>query len=465
MLKSLLKMPHALVLMFGALVLACLATSALPAGTYTRESREIEGGRTVTTVLPGSYARVAPSPVGPVGLLAAVQQGLVDAADVIFFVFLVGAAFATIERTGAIEAGLGKMLARLRGRALWALPPIIVLFSLGGATFGMSEETIAFVPMLLLLSRRMGLDKTIGVSLCFGAATVGYGFAPLNPFSVGIAQGFAELPPFSGLAYRGIFYAIAVALFAVHCHRHARRVQRDGVPADEAYDAAEPGHSPATAAWNPVRHSAVWLVVACAVVALVVGVVHYGWYMQELSMLFLAMGLLAGLLGGLGANGTAEAFVRGFRDIAFGALIIGFARAIKVVLEQGSVIDTVVHGLFTPLSAAPAWIGALGMFGAQAALHFVIPSSSGQATATMPIVVPLCDLLGITRQTAVLAFQYGDGVTNFIWPTQATLVAVIATAGLRFDRWLRFILPYVAQIVALAIASILIAHALGLGPA
>lgn len=463
--KSWLAMPHALVLMFAALVLACLATVALPAGTFTRETQQIEGGRSVTMVVPNSYASVAQTPVGPFGLLASVQKGLVDAADVIFFVFLVGAAFATIERTGAIEAGIGKLLGRLDGRALWALPPIIVLFSLGGATFGMSEETIAFVPMFLLLSRRMGLDKTIAVSLCFGAATVGYGFAPLNPFSVGIAQGFAELPPFSGLAYRAIVYAIAVALFAVHCHRHARRVQRDGVPVDEAFDAADAGAPTAAVPWEPMRHSVVWLILAGTAVVLVIGVVHYGWYMQELSMLFLATGLLAGVCGGLGANGTAEAFVRGFRDIAFGALIIGFARAIKVVLEHGNVIDTLVHGLFTPLSAAPAWIGTLGMFGAQAALHFVIPSSSGQATATMPIVIPLCDLLGITRQTAILAFQYGDGVTNFVWPTQATLVAVLATAGLPFDRWMRFILPYVAQIVALAIVSILVAHALGLGPA
>jgi len=200
-------------------------------------------------------------------------------------------------------------------------------------------------------------------------------------------------------------------------------------------------------------------------VALAIGVTQFGWYMRELMMLFLAAGVIAGLAGGLGASGTAESFVRGFKDIAFAALMIGFARSIKVVLENGHVIDSVVNGLFTPLAGLPPWLGGLGMFVAQAVLHLAIPSSSGQATVTMPIVVPLAELLGLTRQTAVLAFQYGMGVTNFVWPTQATLVAVLGTAALPYDRWMRFILPFVAQITVLGMIAVLIAEAMKLGPA
>ena len=459
------KLPHAFVLMFLALALACIATFLLPAGKFDRADRVIGEGKTVTSIVPGSYAHVPRSPVGPIGMLVSVQKGLVDAADVIFLVFLVGGAFAAIERTGALEAGLGWLLARLKNNAYLTMVPVIILFALGGATFGMSEEVIAFVPMLLLLSRRLGLDKTMAAALCIGAATVGYGFAPLNPFSVGVAQSFASLPLFSGIGFRSVVCSIAVGLFIVHCFRYTRRIRRDGIPPGAEFDAGGGETVPDAAAWSPLRHGFVLLVLVSAVVALVVGVMKYEWYMMELSVLFLAAGLIAGVFGGLGLNGTAEAFVKGFSDIAFGALIIGIARAIKVVLEQGQIIDTVVYGLFTPLADLPAWVAGLGLFGAQGLLHFFIPSSSGQATATMPIAVPLADLLGLTRQTAVLAFQYGDGVTNLFWPTQGSLVAVIATARLPFDVWLRFILPFVLQAVALAVSAILVAYAIGLGPA
>ncbi len=458
------KMPHAFVLMFGALALSCAATYLLPSGEYQRAELNIAGS-IKTTIVPGSYAPVPASPVGPIGLLECVQKGLVDAADVIFFVFLVGGAFATIERTGALEAGLGRLVSSIKGNALWAMVPVMILFALGGASIGMSEEVIAFVPMMLLLARRLDLDRTMAVALCMGAATVGYGFAPLNPFSVGIAQSFAGLPLFSGIGFRSVVCSIAVALFIAHCFRYAKKVRRDGPRPGAAFSVGESGTVPESVPWARGRHTFVWLVLAASAVALVVGVMNYGWYMQELSMLFLAAGIIAGVFGGLRLNGTAEAFVKGFSDIAFGAIIIGVARAIKVVLERGHVIDTVVYGLFTPLSEFPAWVAGLGLFLAQGLIHFLIPSSSGQATATMPIVIPLADLLGLTRQTAVLAFQYGDGITNFFWPTQGALVAVIATARLPFDEWLRFVMPYVLQATVLAVVALLVAYAIGLGPA
>jgi uncharacterized ion transporter superfamily protein YfcC len=309
-------LPHPLVLMVLGIALACVATFVLPAGDFDRVERVTASGQTVTAVVQGSYHAVTPSPVGPIGFLASVQKGLVESAEIIFFVFLVGGAFVTIERTGAIEAGIAALVTRIRGKVHWALVPVIVLFSLGGATFGMTEETIAFVPMFLLLSRRLGYDRTLAVALCFGATKVGYSFAPLNPFSVGIAQSIAELPQFSGLLFRVIVYLCALALFIVHCFRYATRLERTGLPHSDDDDQRFDGERSAEVTWNPIRHGLVWFVIVGTAVSLVVGVMTAGWYVRELATLFLAAGILGGLLGGLGLDGTASGFVRGFRDIA-----------------------------------------------------------------------------------------------------------------------------------------------------
>jgi len=461
------RFPNALVLLMAFILLAGIATYLLPAGRYERVKDESTGR---TKVVANSYHRVEQTPVGPLGMLSSIQQGMISAASVIFFVFLVGGAFTVIEQTGALAFAVESLVSKLETRPLMVIPIGTLAFASGGATFGMMEETIAFIPILVLLARRLGFDALTGVSICFGGAVIGAGFGPLNPFNVGIAQSLAELPLFSGMAFRIVVCLIALALLIHHTARHARRARNAGSQAQERQStgAIESEKAPAErvserekAAGCAWKRAAALGVMVAAFAGLVIGVLRFGWGIDELATLFFTMGIIAGIVGGLGINGTAEAFILGFQRIAFGALLIGFARAILVVLEQGAIIDTMVAGLVAPLEHLPGWATAIGMLAVQSLLHFPVPSTSGQAMITMPILVPLSDLLGIARQVTVLAYQYGAGIFEMIYPTNGAMLAVIAIAGISFDRWLRFMLPLVIKLWALAAMALLVAISIG----
>jgi uncharacterized ion transporter superfamily protein YfcC len=458
------RFPHPLVLLIAFIILAGAATYLLPAGRYERVANEATGR---TAVVPGSYQRVEQSPVGPWGVLSSIQKGMIEAASVIFFVFLVGGAFTVVEQTGALTSAVESLVSKLESRPFWVIPISTLAFATGGATFGMYEETIAFIPILVLLARRLGFDALTGVAVCTGAAALGSGFGPLNPFNVGIAQKVAELPLFSGLHFRAVVWLLAVALLIHHTAKHARSVRKQGAEEetppvlaalDEGADSADRSQKTGSTG----RHAAVLLVMAATFGVLLFGVIRLEWGIDELATLFFTMGIAAGLIGGLGINGTARSFVAGFQALAFGALIIGFARAILVVLEQGAIIDTMVAGLVAPLVGLPGWATVMGMFTAHALLHLPMPSLSGQAMITMPILVPLSDLLNISRQVTVLAYQYGTGIFELVYPTQGALLAVLAIAGVRYDRWLRFMAWLVVKLILLSALALFVALAIGL---
>jgi uncharacterized ion transporter superfamily protein YfcC len=267
----------------------------------------------------------------------------------------------------------------------------------------------------------------------------------------------AELPLLSGLAFRTVVCLLAVAVLIHHTLRHALSTREEGATDKEAGSTEV-----ARKAGITKRHAAVLFVMAATFAVLIFGVIRLHWYMDELATLFLVMGIVAGLVGGLGINGTAKAFVVGFQSMAFAALLIGFARAILVVLEQGAIIDTMVAGLVAPLAALPAWATVMGMFVVHALLHLPMPSLSGQAMITMPILVPLSDLLGISRQTTVLAYQYGTGIFELVYPTQGSLMAVLAIAGVSYDRWLRFTFWLIVKLILLSALALFVALAIGL---
>jgi uncharacterized ion transporter superfamily protein YfcC len=317
----------------------------------------------------------------------------------------------------------------------------------------MEEEVIAFIPMLLLLVSRLGYDRTTAVAMSYGAAVMAGAMSPINPFGVGIAQSIAQVPLLSGAAFRVAVFLPALAMWVWYTARYAART-RSAVVRDGESATRQPQTRVAGA-----RSTVVLTAVLLAFAILVFGVLRYGWGIDELAALFFAMGIVAGLAGGLGLRGTAEAFQRGFAGMAFAALLIGFARAILVVLEQGQIIDTIVAGLFTPLAKFPVTVAALAMLAAQSLIHFPVPSTSGQAMITLPILVPLSDLLGLSRQVTVLAYQYGAGLLNLLVPTNGALLAMIALAGVPFERWLRFVL----KILALLLVWCAIAIAVGVG--
>ncbi|MBI1722666.1 MAG: YfcC family protein, partial [Gemmatimonadetes bacterium] len=421
------KFPHPLALLAGCVLAAAVATYVLPAGRYERRNDPVAGRE---VVVPGTFHRVAPAPVGPFRAVVAIPRGMADAAEVIFLVFLVGGAFTVVDKTGALRRATNWLAGRLERRETLVIPVVAVLFATGGALENMAEEIIALVPVLVILTGRLGFQPIVAVSMSLGAAAVGAAFSPINPFQVGIAQKLAQLPLLSGAPFRIVFLAVALALWVGATMRHAARHR--GAPGGEAAGV----HGSCGA-----RDLIVLVLVGLAFAALVIGVMRLDWGFNELSAAFFVMGVLAGLVSGLRVRGTAEAFVEGFASMAYAAMLIGFARAIYVVLDDGQIVDTVVYGLVTPLAGLPVFLSALGMMAVQALVHVPVPSVSGQAVLTMPVLVPLSDVIGLSRQVTVLAYQYGAGLCELLTPTNGALMAILAAAGVPYGEWLRFAVP------------------------
>ena len=467
--------PHPLVLLTFCVILAAVASHLLPAGEYER--RDDEGtGRSV--VVAGTYNEVDPSPVGFFEAIVALPRGMADAAEVIFLVFLIGGAFTVVDETGALKRGVTSLIRSLHGRDLLVIPVVSVFFATGGVVENMQEEIIPLVPVLLILTRRLGFTPMVAVAMSAGAAFVGSAFSPINPFQVSIAQRLAELPLGSGALFRIVFLVIALAFWIGMTMRYARRTRSPaagvgaglGSATDAGSTAAGSGSAtdagPATDAGSAegVRPSdlGIFALVLATFAVVVVGMMRWHWGFNELSAAFFIMGVIVGLLSGMKVGGTAEAYVRGFRSMAYAGLLIGFARAIYVVLQDGRVVDTIVHALFTPLEGLPVLASSVGMVAAQTAIHVPVPSVSGQAVLTMPLLVPLSDLLGMSRQVTVLAYQYGAGLCELLTPTNGALMAILASAGIRYEDWVRHAFPLYLGLVALGLLAIALALAIGL---
>jgi uncharacterized ion transporter superfamily protein YfcC len=442
--------PHPLTLLCGCVLLAAAASHVLPAGEYDRREDPASGRRIVVA---GTYHAVAARPVEAFQALVAIPRGMADAAAVIFFVFLIGGAFTVVDETGALRQGVDWLVRRFGGGQSKALviPATSLAFALGGVLDNMKEEIIALVPVMLLLVRRLGYRPVVAVAMSLGAAAVGAAFSPINPFQVGIAQQLAQLPLLSASLFRIVFLAAAVGLWIWGTVRYAACTR--------TAPTTEPDPSGGTL---DSRRGAVLILVLVAFATLVVGVLRFGWGFNEMAALFFALGVVAGLVGGLGVGGTADALVAGFRSMAYAALLIGFARAIFVTLEEGRIVDTIVHGLFTPVAQLPLALAALGMMVVHGLVHVPVPSPSGHAVLTLPILVPLADLLGLSRQVTVLAYQYGGGLCELFTPTNGALMAILAAAQVRYEDWLRFALPLLLTLLALAAGAIGLGVAIGL---
>ncbi len=438
-----LSFPHPLTLLTCCVLIAALLSHVLPAGQYNRKDDPVTGRKVVVA---GTYHAVPAAPVSFFQTLVAFPKGLADAASVVFFVFLVCGAFTVVDQTGALRQAVGALARRLGSRDLLMIPVVCLLFAAGGALENMQEEIIALVPMLLLLCRRMRFSPLIAVAMSLGSAAVGAAFSPINPFQVGIAQKLAGLPLLSGGGFRLIFLAIALAIWIWGTMRHALRTRT----ARETDQAADEQHA------FDARRMTVLAIVVAAFAVFITGVLRYEWDFDQMAAVFLLMGVLAGLTGGLGVTGTAESFVEGFKGMAFAAILIGFARAVYVVLDQGLIIDTIVHACVTPLSTMPVSVAALGMMALHTIVHIPVPSVSGQAVLTMPVLVPMSDLLGLSRQVTVLAYQFGAGLCELLTPTNGALMAIIVAAKVKYDEWFKFALPLYAALIALGAVAVII---------
>ncbi len=453
-----LRLPHPLVLLLACLAIASAASWVVPAGRYDRRE-DPELGRTV--VVPGTFHQVEQAPVGPFAAAVAVPKGLADAASVVFLVFLVGGAFAVVEQTGALSGAVGWLVARLARREALVIPIASGAFALGGIGLNMQEEIIAFVPVLLLLVRRLGFDPLTAVAMSAGAAAVGAAFSPINLFQVGIAQHLAQLPPLSGGTFRNVFLLLALGIWVAGTMRYARKTQAGEGGRGRDQEVAGASAPAAVTSVDSAKHGVILAMVLLAFGLLVLGILQLGWGFNELSAVFFVMGVAAGLVAGFGWSGTAEAFVSGFRAMAGAALLVGFARAIYIALDEGRILDSLVYALFTPLENLPLAASAIGMMAAHTLIHIPVPSVSGQAVLTIPILVPLSDLLQLSRQVTVLAYQYGTGLCEILTPTNGALMAILAAAGVPFDRWLRFVVPLWAALFGLGAVAVMVGIAIG----
>ncbi|MDP2138940.1 MAG: hypothetical protein Q8J74_13900 [Candidatus Didemnitutus sp.] len=434
------KTPDALLIVLTVLLLAVVLTWVVPAGQFQRTQ---VGSRTV--VVPGTYQAMGSSPVAWHGFFTAPLKGFTDhdAAMIIAFVLLVGGAFAVINATGAISAAIN-WLVHCAGdnpaRRRLVIPVLMIAFSIGGNTFGMSEEVLVFVLLTLPLARRLGWDPIVGVAIPFVGAGVGFAGAAFNPFTIGIAQGLSELPIFSGWPFRMALWAVLTLIATIFVMRYAAKLEKDPAQSLLPFGREDAATSPAPAQESlTAGRVGVLALLSLGLVFLIVGVTRWDWYIGEIAGLFLAIGFGAAVLGRVGPNDAARAFSSGARDMVAAALIIGLSRSVLLVMQEGRIVDTVLHSMSQAAGGLPPVWSVQVMLAVQFCLNFFVPSGSGQAALTMPIMAPLADLLHMPRQAAVLAFQLGDGLSNFIIPTSGITMGLLTIAGIPFMTWLRWI--------------------------
>lgn len=423
----------------------------LPAGEYERRDDPATGRRVVVA---GTYHTVDPTPVGPFAAAIAVPAGFVEAADVVAVVLFVGGAWVVVDRLGTLGRLVAMLVGRVRRRGLIAIPVIAFFFAAMGALENMQEEIIPLVPVLLVLGRGLGVNAVSVVAMSAGAAMVGSAFGPTNPFQAGIAMKLAELPAMSGGGLRLAMFVVSFVLWVGWTLRYATRTR---IGEDES----GPGPMAAPKLEGRRRDSGlkdvlILLLVVSPMAAYVYGALELGWFFNELSAGFFIAGMAAGLIGGMGLTGTTRAYLEGMQGLLPAAVMVGVARSITVVLADGHVIDTILQGLAAPLSQASPQVAALLMIPFHAVIHVAVPSVSGHAVLTMPVLVPLSDLLGISRQVTVLAYQTGAGLTDMLTPTNGALMAVLLAAGVSYQQWIRFAAVGVAIALLVGIAGMMI---------
>lgn len=440
------RFPHTLLIILFFIALAGLAAYLLPAGEYERTTDPVSGRE---VVVPGSYHRVQTTPPSPFAMLVDIPRGIAAGVEVIVSIFIAGACFYVVEKTGALRQGILLITTRLGKREELTLVLTGLFFLIGGTLEGMEEELIPLMPVLLMLTRRLGYDAFVAVAVGYGSAEIGASFSPFNPFGAVLAQKIAQVPLLTGATFMiiALFAVFAAWMILVIRYGRAHRVTREDDNVERA-------------AVSP-RHGIILLAVVVAFAVLIYGMTFWNWGFNELSAEFFLLAAVAGLAGGLGFNGISAAFVEGLREMTFAALIVGFAHAIPLVLQDGKVLDTIVYGLFVPMENLTPNLTAVGMMVSQSVLHVLIPSYTGQAALTIPILVPLSDLIGMSRQVCVMAFQYGAILMNMVSPTNGALMAILALSGIRYDRWFAFALKRYAVLAAIGALSLILANLSG----
>lgn len=453
-------LPHIFIILFGIVLVCAILTWIIPAGNFDRVDVD---GREV--VVPGTWHEVDASPVGFLTFFQSFFNGMVNAGEIVFFVFIAFASTGFIIRSGAFDGLVSFLMKIFKGNSSVIIIPIFMaLFGLGSSTVGMFEEWLPFIPIFAAIFIGLGYDAIVGLAVVALGAGMGFSGATINPFTVGVAQGIAEVEYTSGAGFRVICHAAMLIVAAAIVMRYALKIKKDPTKSlvyGDDFSAILDANTGEEKAFG-IQQKLVLLDLIAGIAVVVWGVKTNGWYFAEISAIFLIMGIVAAIIMRTGLDEIGNHFASGFQDACTACMMIGIARATLIVLQEGNIIDTVVYGLSLPLSHLPIWLSAIFMLIMQTVLNFFIPSGSGQAAVSMPIMAPMADLLGITRDTAVLAYQFGDGLSNIVWPT-AFAAIMSGLAGVKLDKWWKFIFPIFFAIIIVQAILMVVAVVSGFG--
>lgn len=460
--KKKFKMPHIYVILFVFGVIATIATYIVPSGEFKR----IKGPEGREMVDADSFHYITSAPVGIVDFISIIPRGLIEAGEIVFFTLIIGGMFMVLRRTGIIEIAVDNLARRFIYKSIFIIPVLTTVFAIVATLIGTAELSLVYIPVIIPLIIVLGYDSITATAIALCGTVVGFTVGVLNPINTGLAQKLSGIPVFSGISLRIILFIVVLAVTIVFIMRYAKKVQKQPTLSSVYEDDSEKRelyqhiteHAPTTAT---TRQKWGIAVIFAFFIILVYGVTTQGWFMVEMASLFIFMGVIVGFVSGLSMQTICEAFNDGFKDVLMGAIIVGLARSIAVVLEDGKIMDTIVHGLGSVIDGTTPTIAVIGMYAVQMLINFIISSGSGQALVTMPIMAPLADMLGITRQTAVLAFQLGDGFTHIFYPTSGYFMAALAIGGVSYTKWIRFFFPLFIIWVVISIITLIIAQLSG----
>jgi uncharacterized ion transporter superfamily protein YfcC len=459
------RIPHPLVLLFYIIVLAAILTYIIPSGEFERVTMESDIG-TVTKTLPGSYHSVEKNPVGVFDVLRAIPEGFVGIADIVFIVFAAAMMFGVLEETGMLENTIGSFVKKVgRERKFLIVAIVTYVYGLLGIFVGY-ENNIALVPIAVVLSLAIGGDVLLGAAIAVGGISVGFGLAPFNPYTVGIGHKIAEMPLFSGWEYRLLVVFVLLTILVLFNIRYFKKILDDKENSlVQEVDTKGLTLSKDISEYSMTNQDIAMLLVFLVGLGIMLwGVFTNGWYIKEIAAVFLGVGIVSGLVAKMKPDEIAETFSKALEPSALAAIIIGLAQAIKVVMDQGGISDTIANALVANLDNLPNMIAVVYMSITQSIINLFIPGGSGQALVTLPIMIPAGDMLGFTRQTTILAFQIGDGLTNIMTPTLGGLMAMLGLCRVPFGKWVRYIASYTGIAFLVSWVFLIISVLIGYGP-
>ena len=462
--KKKFKVPHVFIILFLIIVLCTILTWIVPAGAF--DYVENDQGRSVAVA--GTWHEVDPTPVGPLRMFELIYEGMVNAADIAFLVFITFASVTFVIKSGAFDGAVAVLLKIFKGKtSLITIPVFMALIGLGSSTIGMFEEWLPFIPVFAAVYTGMGYDALVGLAVVAFGAGIGYSGAMMNPFTVGVAQGIAEVTYMSGSGFRIMCHAVMLVVGAAFIMRYASKV-KDDAKNSYLYGTVVQDLTTSENAADVenlkfgIQQKLVLLDLVAAIAVVVTGVIKAGWYFSQICAVFIIMAIIAAIIMRWNLNKIGEMFAAGFTEATTAAMMVGIARGVKMVLTEGGIIDTVVNALTVPLSHLPAALSGVAMLIMQTILNFFIPSGSGQAAVSMPIMAPMADLLGLSRDVAVLAYQFGDGLSNIIWPT-AFAAVVAGLAGVPLDKWWKLAFKLFGILIVVQAILMVVAVATGFG--